>query len=434
MLIDSNRCFDHQHSNQSARSYHWGSGWATSNSYSDNLVFHSLQNIQSNVIFIDRLLSNQNYSITLKLSDINNLRLLPSHVFQTLSSSDATSNEDNEGKESTDVIFSICLALTLSATELLSIEQIESFLFPQTHVYIVSLPSHLHRSTLVGHITLSYSINGKHRWERLASPHAIVFFPFEGERVDYHQIVKPLDQNAITRLGRITKKTVLFSVELPFGNGSPRDYSSSLQLFFPNDPRQSLLDHPVTAKSLPGIAVDFRPIITKDNSGRSTRVHIHHLCSSYIEVKAIVYKSLSNKVHDLSPRKALCSICHSWCPGQEIVARYQCDINKNETSLLDIANGQCSMLFDKLQPEQNYTLSIRATCPLAVSATSSYVFYDRARLFPFQTSIGSPDYVPFNLSFNQQNKTLSWTVKNSSDSFVSPAYVGPGYYFELLSK
>lgn len=101
----------------------------------------------------------------------------------------------------------------------------------------------------------------------------------------------------------MTRKTVLFSVELPFGNGSSQDYSSSLQLFFPNDPRQSLLDHPVIAKSPPGIAVDFQPIPSKENSGRSTRVFIRHLCSSYVEVKAVVYKDLISKVGRLPRRK-----------------------------------------------------------------------------------------------------------------------------------
>lgn len=66
-------------------------------------------------------------------------------------------------------LLNFSLAVTLSMNELLSIEQIESFLLPHTHVYIVSLPSHLHQSAILGRITVSYSIDGKHRWERLSS-------------------------------------------------------------------------------------------------------------------------------------------------------------------------------------------------------------------------------------------------------------------------
>jgi hypothetical protein len=86
------------------------------------------------------------------------------------------------------------------------------------------------------------------------------------------------------------------------------------------------------------------------------------------------------------------------------------------------------MLFDKLQPEQNYTLSIRSTCPLTTSA-SSYVFYDQNRVFPFHTSGGLPDNFSFILSFHNTNRTLSWINQNSNIS-----YLGSDYYYELFTK
>jgi hypothetical protein len=111
-----------------------------------------------------------------------------------------------------------------------------------------------------------------------------------------------------------------------------------------------------------------------------------------------------------------------------MISRGQCDINKKENSLMDITNGQCSIVFDKLQPEQNYSLSIRATCPITTS-TSSYVFYDRARVFPFQISSGLPDDLPFVLAFYNNNRTLAWT-NQPTNMF----YLGPDYYYELFTK
>lgn len=49
--------------------------------------------------------------------------------------------------------------LTLSDQDLLTIEQIESVIFPHTHLYIVTLPPHIRRSSLLGNITLSYTNN-----------------------------------------------------------------------------------------------------------------------------------------------------------------------------------------------------------------------------------------------------------------------------------
>jgi hypothetical protein len=91
---------------------------------------------------------------------------------------------------------------------------------------------------------------------------------------------------------------------------------------------------------------------------------------------------------------------------------------------LDITNGQCTILFDQLQPEQNYTLSIRTTCPITTSS-SSYVFYDRSRNFSFQTSSGLPDNSPLILSFFNNNRTLTW---------INQSYLGPNYYYELFTK
>ncbi len=108
-----------------------------------------------------------------------------------------------------------------------------------------------------------------------------------GKQYEYHYIVKPLDNNVISRIGRMTAKTIVFSIELPYENSSLIEYSSSIRLFFSNDQRQSIIDYPVTVKYPQQITVDFLPILT-----RSIRVVIRHLCLSYIEVKAIVYNDL----------------------------------------------------------------------------------------------------------------------------------------------
>jgi hypothetical protein len=122
-------------------------------------LFFSLKNIQTNTFHINQLFPNQNYSITIKISDEKNSRILPTHIFQTLQSSNRNSKificiENN--------LYGFHLALILTNDDLLSIEQIESFIFPHTHLYIVTLPSQIRRtSTILGNITLSYTINRK---------------------------------------------------------------------------------------------------------------------------------------------------------------------------------------------------------------------------------------------------------------------------------
>jgi hypothetical protein len=114
---------------------------------------------------------------------------------------------------------------------------------------------------------------------------------------EYHRIVKPLDNNIISRIGRMTPKTLVFSVELPYEKNNLIEYTSYIQLFLPNDQKQSIIDHPIVVKYPQPITVEFLPI--NENLGRSIRVLIRHLCLSYIEVKATVYKDLSTKVNIL---------------------------------------------------------------------------------------------------------------------------------------
>ncbi|UJR27566.1 hypothetical protein I4U23_008847 [Adineta vaga] len=327
-----------------------------------NKLERTIENIQTNIFQIDRLAPHKNYSILIKLSNEKDSRVLPTYIFQTLP---LAANQQIE---------------ILTNEDLLSIEHIEAFLLPHILVYIVTIPSQLRRSTILGNITLSYSINQK--------------------QYQYHHLVKPLDNNVISHLGRLTTKTIAFSLELPSKENNVVDYTSFIQLFFSNDQKQSIIDHPIIIESPQQITTEIFPIST-----RTIRVLIRHLCSSYIEVKAIVYHN------------------------SEITARGQCDINKKENSLLDIVNGQCSLLFDKLQPERNYSLSIRATCPITTSTSASYVFYDHARIFPFQTTSGLPDETPVLLTFSQNNQTLLW--KQSSTNI---SYLGPDYYYELLTK
>ncbi|CAF3364520.1 unnamed protein product [Rotaria sp. Silwood1] len=327
-----------------------------------NQLERAIENIQTNTISINRLLPNHNYSLTIKISDEKYMRILPTHIFQTLESS----NEN---------------ILTLSNDDLLTIEQIESFIFPHTHLYIVTLPNHIRRLTnILGNITLSYKINEK--------------------QYKYHHIVKPLDNNVISRIGRMTTKTIGFSIELPYENNTSIEYSSKIQLFYLNDQRQSIIDHPVLIKYPQPITVEFLSLST-----RSIRIFIRHLCLSYIEVKTIVYHNLN------------------------VISRSQCDISKKDLSLVDITNGECPIIFDKLQPEKNYTLSIRATCPITTSSSLSFVFYDRPRNFSFQTTSGLPDYIPLVLSFNNNNRTLSWI-----NPLTHMSYLGPEYYYELFTK
>ena len=98
-----------------------------------------------------------------------------------------------------------------------------------------------------------------------------------------------MDNDVISRIGRMTRKTIAFSIELPYDENNPIEYTSTIQLFLVNDQRQSIIDHPVTVKYPRAITVDFIPIST-----RSIRVSIHHLCLSYIEVKAIIYDNSVN--------------------------------------------------------------------------------------------------------------------------------------------
>ena len=84
----------------------------------------------------------------------------------------------------------------------------------------------------------------------------------------------------------MTKNTIVFSIELPDRGNQLIDYTSSIRLFFINDPQQSILDHPVLVQQPPPITVDVSPLTT-----RSIRVLLRHLCLSYIEVKGIVYQN-----------------------------------------------------------------------------------------------------------------------------------------------
>lgn len=97
-------------------------------------------------------------------------------------------------------------------------------------------------------------------------------------------IVKPLDNNMISRLGRMTKKTIALAIELPSVNMSLLEYQSVLRIFFANDRHQSIVDHSIHVKKSSGITFDILPL-----SSRSIRIFLRHLCLSYIEVKAIVY-------------------------------------------------------------------------------------------------------------------------------------------------
>lgn len=63
------------------------------------------------------------------------------------------------------------------------------------------------------------------------------------------------------------------------------------------------------------------------------------------------------------------------------------------------------------------------------SSSSSFVFYDRNRIFPFETPSGLPDDSSVVLTFYNNNRTLSWRSP-LADTF----YLGPGYYYELLTK
>jgi len=244
-----------------------------------------------------------------------------------------------------------------------------------------------------------------------------IYFTYIEKQYESYHIVKPLDNNIISRIGRITKKTIVFSIELPHENNHTLiEYTSIIQLFYLNDEKQSIIDHPVLVKYPQPITVDFLPIST-----RSIRVLIRHLCLSYIEVKAIIYHNSVN-IHFLLHLIFILLFC--FCFLKKIISRNQCDINKKDNSLLDITNGQCTILFDKLQPEENYTLSIRPTCPITTSS-SSYIYYDQFRNFSFHTSSGLPDDSPLILTFYNNNRTLIW--RNQS-------YLGPDYYYELFTK
>ena len=189
------------------------------------------------------------------------------------------------------------LVLSLSGQDLLAIEQIESFLLPHTHIYIVTVPVHLQRSTIAGNITLFYWNSGKtDEGDRRSI--RIDQCVLDGQRMVNYQLVKPLDQNAITRLGRLAKKTILFALELPMTNATALNYSTSLQLFFPNRPVHSIVDPPISVQSLPGITAEFVSSTEKSKVGRSIRVQLRHLCPSYMEVKGIVYHESSNRVRN----------------------------------------------------------------------------------------------------------------------------------------
>lgn len=129
----------------------------------------------------------------------------------------------------------------------------------------------------------------------------------DGRRLTNSQLVKPLDQNAITRLGRQAKKTIIFALELPLDNQTAMNYSSSLRLFFPNRPEQSIVDHAIFIQSLPSIKAEFLASSDKLKSGRSIRVRLRHLCPSYLEVKAIVYRESPSRVIDEIPSSNICS-------------------------------------------------------------------------------------------------------------------------------
>ena len=120
--------------------------------------------------------------------------------------------------------------------------------------------------------------------------------PFQDTQYEYHQIVKPLDQNKISRLGRLAKRAIFFAIDLPSNYAGSIEYSSYIRLFLPNDARQSIVDYPVHVQSPPSIVVDFLPLSSSETLGRAVRVSIRQLCASYIEVKAIVYSDLVTKV------------------------------------------------------------------------------------------------------------------------------------------
>lgn len=57
------------------------------------------------------------------------------------------------------------------------------------------------------------------------------------------------------------------------------------------------------------------------------------------------------------------------------------------------------------------------------------MYYDRARMYSFQTPSGLPDDTPLVLSFYNNNRTIAW-----EHSSANMSYLGPDYYYELFTK
>ncbi|CAF4840954.1 unnamed protein product, partial [Rotaria magnacalcarata] len=76
-----------------------------------NEIEQKFEDIQTNNFYTDRLLPDHNYSIIIKISDEKSIRILPTYIFQTLELSNRKT-------------------VTLSNDDLLTVEQIESFIFP----------------------------------------------------------------------------------------------------------------------------------------------------------------------------------------------------------------------------------------------------------------------------------------------------------------
>ena len=126
-----------------------------------------------------------------------------------------------------------------------------------------------------------------------------LFFFFQnsiGKQMEYHQFIKPLDQNKISRIGRVSRKAIFYSFELPFDTQSSIEYSSTLQLYFINDPRQSIIYRSGMFKPPSPIAVDFFLPINTSDSVRSLQILLENICPMYIEAKVMIYDDDLDKV------------------------------------------------------------------------------------------------------------------------------------------
>ncbi|CAF0994824.1 unnamed protein product [Didymodactylos carnosus] len=274
----------------------------------------------------------------------------------------------------------------LNGQNLLTIDQIQTSLFPNMVVYAIITPRMKNSKNIVAQAMITQNRTIRY----------MTLFQLNRSIVSIYPTLS-IDTNSIIYFGFELKPKTVYSVQLKLYTFGSRYY---------------VLDHKRSFKSPNNVQINIL-----ENTGRTVHVNIRGLCLPYSEVKGLL--TFKNET---------------------VKARYQCDSRTNQEQLV---RGECVMVFKNLIPEQLYTLTIRSTCE--IHQTKQFLYASPIN-FTFVTDSSYPD-IPDRLEL--KGKRIQWNnqsylgynhsfdlfscIDNCTTSNWTQLYSGHYSYFDLPS-